>query len=81
VIICEDDLVQAEDLALKSRRTLTLPPFEPQSSNLRIVERETITRVLHETSGNKSTAAMRLGLSRTQLYQRLRKYGLADRSL
>jgi transcriptional regulator of acetoin/glycerol metabolism len=31
---------------------------------------------MRETRGNKSKAARRLGLSRTQLYGRLRKYGL-----
>jgi transcriptional regulator of acetoin/glycerol metabolism len=29
---------------------------------------------MHEVAGNKSLAAKRLGLSRTQLYVRLRKY-------
>jgi transcriptional regulator of acetoin/glycerol metabolism len=32
--------------------------------------------VLHDTHWNKSKAAKRLGLSRTQLYVRLRKYDL-----
>ena len=31
---------------------------------------------MRETGGNKVKAAKRLGLSRTQLYVRLRKYGL-----
>jgi transcriptional regulator of acetoin/glycerol metabolism len=34
--------------------------------------------VMRETRGNKSEAARRLGLTRTQLYGRLRKYGPAD---
>jgi transcriptional regulator of acetoin/glycerol metabolism len=32
--------------------------------------------MMHATRGNKSRAAKRLGLSRTELYSRLRKYGL-----
>jgi DNA-binding NtrC family response regulator len=40
------------------------------------VERRTIEQVLRETDGNKSRAARRLGITRTQLYGRLRKYGL-----
>jgi two-component system response regulator HydG len=40
------------------------------------VERRTIEQVLRQTDGNKSKAARRLGITRTQLYCRLRKYGL-----
>ena len=40
------------------------------------MERETILQVLRETRWNKSKAAIRLGLSRMQLYGRMRKYGL-----
>jgi transcriptional regulator of acetoin/glycerol metabolism len=46
------------------------------STDLGVVERDTIARVMQETRGNKSRAADRLGLSRTQLYVRLRKYNL-----
>src|SRR5438309_1779677 len=44
--------------------------------NLGVVERETIAQVMRECRGNKSKAAKRLGLSRSQLYFRLRKYEL-----
>jgi DNA-binding NtrC family response regulator len=47
-----------------------------QTSDLNEVERQTIEQVLRETQGNKSQAAKRLGITRTQLYGRLRKYGL-----
>ena len=40
------------------------------------MERETILQVLRETRWNKSKAAVRLGLSRMQLYGRMRKYCL-----
>jgi transcriptional regulator of acetoin/glycerol metabolism len=45
---------------------------------LSTVETETIERVLRDTNGNKSLAARRLGLTRTQLYGRMRKYGLVE---
>jgi len=35
-----------------------------------------ITQVLREERWNKAKSARRLGLSRTQLYYRMRKYGL-----
>ena len=36
----------------------------------------TIERVMREAEGNKSKAAALLGISRTQLYGRLSKYGI-----
>jgi len=51
-------------------------PAALPASNLTVVERETRARVLQETHWNKSEAATRLGLSRTQLYTRIRKHGL-----
>jgi hypothetical protein len=39
---------------------------------------ETLARALHETHWNKSEAPTRLGLSRTQLYTRIRKHGLVQ---
>ena len=47
-----------------------------ETTDLNEVERKTIGHVMRETGGNKSRAARRLGLTRTQLYGRLRKYGL-----
>ena len=44
------------------------------TSNVKIVERQMIERVLVESGGNKSKAARRLGLTRKQLYVRLRSY-------
>jgi DNA-binding NtrC family response regulator len=46
------------------------------ATDLETMERETILKVLRDTRGNKSKAAVRLGLSRTQLYVRIRKHGL-----
>jgi transcriptional regulator with PAS, ATPase and Fis domain len=45
-------------------------------TDLSAVERTTIEHVMRETEGNKSKAARRLGITRTQLYFRLQKYGL-----
>jgi DNA-binding NtrC family response regulator len=46
------------------------------STDLNVVERQTIERAMREVNGNKSKAARQLGISRTQLYLRLRKHGL-----
>jgi two-component system response regulator AtoC len=76
-ILAEGGLIHAEHLGLQSRSAASVTP-QGQTSDLGTVERETIARVMRETRWNKSRAAKRLGLSRTQLYVRLRKYGLEE---
>ncbi len=76
-ILADGGLIHAEHLALHHAGSTAASGY-PASTDLGTVERETITRVLQETRGNKSKAAKRLGLSRTQLYVRMRKYGLEE---
>jgi transcriptional regulator with PAS, ATPase and Fis domain len=71
-ILCEGGLISAQHLSLQPRAR----PVSPMTTDLRFVERETIERVMRDCAWNKSQAARRLGLSRTQLYVRLRKYDL-----
>jgi transcriptional regulator with GAF, ATPase, and Fis domain len=52
----------------------------PSPHDLGAIERQTIETALRETDWNKSKAARRLGLTRTQLYVRLRRYGLENES-
>jgi transcriptional regulator with GAF, ATPase, and Fis domain len=57
--------------------SLTAPIVRVDSgTDLDAATRQTIVRVLQETDWNKAKAARRLGITRTQLYGRLRKYGL-----
>src|SRR6266850_2400176 len=72
VILCQGGLITREHLSLRS--TSVVAPLRPP--HLSDVERRTIEQVLHESAWNKSKAARRLGITRTQLYCRLRKYGL-----
>jgi two-component system response regulator AtoC len=71
-ILCEGGLISPQHLSLYT------PPRGAQATttDLNAVERETIETVMRQCRGNKSKAAKRLGLSRTQLYGRLRKYDL-----
>jgi two-component system NtrC family response regulator len=71
-ILAEGGLITAQHLSLHADQVVSAPT----TTDLAVVERETIARVMQETSGNKSRAADRLGLTRTQLYVRLRKYNL-----
>jgi transcriptional regulator with GAF, ATPase, and Fis domain len=52
-----------------------VPPPAP-SGDLQSVERAMIEQALKDARYNKSKAAKQLGLTRTQLYVRLRRYGL-----
>jgi transcriptional regulator with PAS, ATPase and Fis domain len=71
-ILSEGGLIAPQHLLLPTK-----PPFATaETTDLNEVERQTIRHVMRETRGNKSRAARRLGLTRTQLYGRLRKYGL-----
>ena len=71
-IRCDGSPIDAEHLALRPAER----PRGEGSSDLRSVERDIVVRVLEECRGNKARAAKRLGLTRTQLYNRIQKYGL-----
>jgi transcriptional regulator with PAS, ATPase and Fis domain len=72
VILCDGERITAEHLPLQVS-SVVAPRRLPRLSD---IERRTIEQVLYECDGNKSKAAGRLGITRTQLYGRLRKYGL-----
>jgi len=71
-IVCEDGLIRAQDLSLAA----PIVPDTVDSTDLNVVERQTIERAMRNVGGNKARAARQLGISRTQLYMRLRKHGL-----
>ena len=72
-ILSQGSPITAEHLLLPSPRAAA-----PSASitDLRRLERQLIEHALLDTRGNKSAAAKRLGLTRMQLYGRLRKYDL-----
>jgi len=76
-ILCDGGLIAADHLALHPAST---PPRAPRSpdppDSLKTVERAMIEKALAEARFNKSEAARALGLTRAQLYVRLRKHGL-----
>jgi transcriptional regulator with GAF, ATPase, and Fis domain len=73
-IVCEGAVIDVGHLALQpSQKSL-----RSDTTDLGVVERGMIAKVLQETRGNKTRAARRLGLSRTQLHLRIRKYRLEE---
>jgi transcriptional regulator with GAF, ATPase, and Fis domain len=71
LILCEHGVIKPSHLSLHDGVARV-----ERGSDLGVLERQTIEQVLRETDWNKAKAARRLGLSRTQLYVRLRKHGL-----
>jgi transcriptional regulator with PAS, ATPase and Fis domain len=73
-ILCEGAVIDTTHLALESGATSA----RNDTTDLSVVERTTIAKVLQECRGNKTRSARRLGLTRTQLHLRIRKYGLEE---
>jgi transcriptional regulator with GAF, ATPase, and Fis domain len=78
-IVCEGGLIAAEHLAITpDELLLTRADSSPsaESTNVKAVERQLIEQVMRDCQGNKSEAARRLGLTRKQLYVRLRQHDM-----
>jgi len=84
-ILCEGGLITGEHLTFVSAETRREPGKEASpvpaaaagnTTELRILERAAIERALQEARQNKSHAAKMLGLTRKQLYVRLRQHGM-----
>ena len=74
-ILSDEGVIERRHLSLHATSIAAASP-----TDLSAIERQTIETVLRETDGNKSKTARRLGLTRTQLYVRLRRYGLEHAS-
>jgi transcriptional regulator with GAF, ATPase, and Fis domain len=70
-ILCDGESIEPAHLSLQLNVARAV-----QGTDLGAVERQKIQQVLQETDGNKAKAARRLGITRTQLYVRLRRHGL-----
>lgn len=64
------------ELDLVSLRRALFPGREPEPDSLEAAERRHLALVLRHTSGNKRKAALLLGISRSTLLNKVRKYGL-----
>jgi transcriptional regulator with PAS, ATPase and Fis domain len=73
-IVCEGGLIAPEHLSFQQDDR----PAPAVSTNVKTMERQMIEQVLREAGGNKSKAARKLGLTRKQLYVRLRQYETVD---
>lgn len=66
----------APELDLPALRRALAPPEPSEPDTLEAAERRHLARVLRHTEGNKRQAAHLLGISRSTLLNKVRKYGL-----
>jgi transcriptional regulator with GAF, ATPase, and Fis domain len=89
ILLCDGGLISREHLPEAPGRTgraRAAPgngshidfagPMPPGGLQLESVERSLVERALRAAQGNKSRAARLLGLTRSQLYSRMQKYGV-----
>jgi transcriptional regulator with PAS, ATPase and Fis domain len=77
-IVADGPFINTEDLSLPvedARDAQNAPPLS--STDLSVLERQAIAQAMRDVGGNKVRAAKQLGITRTQLYGRLRKFGFA----
>ncbi len=74
-ILSDNGVIRSSHLSLHAPAAPAAPAMP---RDLVSIERQMIESTLRRTSGNKSKAARVLGLTRTQLYVRLRRHGLDD---
>jgi transcriptional regulator with PAS, ATPase and Fis domain len=74
LIMCDGGVIDAAHLCLRARKEVPLSNI----TDLGTLEKKAIERAMRDTDGNKVRAARQLGISRMQLYARLRKYGFEN---
>jgi two-component system response regulator AtoC len=78
LLACSSPIVQAEDFSIDPQRNIDRIEHNQQmigeNISLELVEREHIEAVLLANNGNKNLAAQILGIDRTTLYNKLKKY-------
>jgi len=77
-ILCDGGLIAAEHLALRQAPAPNAAPPPDAPDKLETVERAMIEKALASARFNKSEAAKALGLTRAQLYVRLRRHRLGS---
>ncbi len=83
VILADGGLIRSEHLpfaaaAARQAREAESPLLPPGGLDLDALERSLVTKALRQARHNKTRAAKLLGLTRSQLYSRIEKYGLAE---
>jgi two-component system, NtrC family, response regulator HydG len=73
VLLCEGQIIAVHDLSIANASD---KDTESGFTLMEAMERNTITRMLTETQGNKLETARRLGIGRQTLYNKIKAYGI-----
>lgn len=76
VILCEGLELLPEDFVFKAHRSAEDEVVSSTTVNLEAIERETIRKAIQKNQGNLSSAAKELGMGRSTLYRKMKKYDL-----
>lgn len=74
VLLSKNDIIQVWDLPSAMAKRASVPPEKLATMEER--ERKAIMEALEAAQGNKKKAAQKLGISRSALYNKLKKHGL-----
>ena len=74
LIMGNGPFIDAEHLCLRTRKNVLMSGI----TDLETLEKNAVKRAMREADGNKVRAAKQLGISRMQLYTRLRKFGFEN---
>jgi two-component system response regulator HydG len=78
VVLNRTGTVEVGDLPAPIRDNLDGPTTAVAPGTLQEMERQRIVETLRDAAGNKKLAARKLGIHRSTLYAKLRRYGLMD---
>jgi transcriptional regulator with PAS, ATPase and Fis domain len=74
LIMRDGPVIEAEHLGLRASKDV--PPSN--TTDLGLIEKHAVERAMKDAGGNKVKAAKQLGISRMQLYGRLRRFGFEN---
>jgi transcriptional regulator with PAS, ATPase and Fis domain len=82
LIVCKADRIEMEDLPIEKSRSSRpqRQPFGAAGSLKQLMEhteKQAILHALQQAGNNRAEAAKRLGIHRTGLYQKMKKYGIS----
>lgn len=77
LITCRGDTLEPADLPREIlARQAACPPAEPIGADLDQIKKERLLQALRNANGNQSEAARLLGVSRTTIWNQMKRYGL-----